>query len=192
MSALGSPMVADIYNAETWNSFFTMVGGGVAALTGLVFVSLSLNLAEMTKEATHKYRSINTLAGLTAVFVRCGLVLMAGQNHQAIGIELGVVALIGTGIFLHGFRQAFRFGSSPSKVRLAIGSLLYAAEIVGASALVAGALWGLYLAAASILLNVAFMISAAWLLVVGVYGARDAGSARGERRIGGPVQLRRP
>jgi hypothetical protein len=108
-------MPADIYKPELWNSFFVMVGGGVAALTGLVFVALSialsLNLDEMTKDATHKYRSINTLAGLTAVFVTCGLVLMPGQNHKAIGTELALLALAGAATFLFGFRQAFKFGS---------------------------------------------------------------------------------
>lgn len=149
-----------------------MVGGGVAALTGLVFVALSLNLEEMTKEATHKYRSINTLAGLTAVFVRCGLVLMGGQDHKAVGIELFSIAFIGAIIFLYGFRQAFKLGSHPSLLRLAIGSCLYVAELIGASMLISGSILGLYIAAAAIVVNVAFMISAAWLLVVGVYSAR--------------------
>src|ERR1700733_4702502 len=89
-------MPADIYQPEEWGNFFVMVGGGVAALTGLVFVALStalsLNLDEMTKEATHKYRSINTLAGLTAVFLSFGLVLMPGQDHTAGGGE-GIVRL---------------------------------------------------------------------------------------------------
>src|SRR5271155_814637 len=102
-------MQADIYNPELWNSFFTMVGGGVAALTGLVFVALSvalsLNLEEMTQDATHKFRSINTLAGLTAVFLGCGLVLMGGQSHQAVAAELGSAACVGAAVFLYGFRQ---------------------------------------------------------------------------------------
>ena len=169
-------MQADIYNPELWNSFFLMVGGGVAALTGLIFVALlvalSLNFEGMTKDATHKYRSINTLAGLTAVFVSCGLVLMPGQNHIAVGIELLIIALIGAIIFLYGFRQAFKFGSHPSKQRLIIGSCLYLAELVGALVLLSGSLLGLYIVAVAIVLNVAFMISAAWLLVVGVYSAR--------------------
>jgi hypothetical protein len=38
--------------------------------------------------------------------------------------------------------------------------------------LILGSIVGLYMAAAAILLNVAFMISAAWLLVNGVYSAR--------------------
>jgi hypothetical protein len=173
---VGRTMPADIYKPELWNSFFVMVGGGVAALTGLVFVALSialsLNLEEMTKDATHKYRSINTLAGLTAVFVTCGLVLMPGQRHEAIGIELLLLALAGAATFLYGFRQAFKFGSQPSKQRLLLGTIIYLAESIGALVLISGSLSGLYIAAVAIVVNVAFMISAAWLLVVSVYSAR--------------------
>jgi len=168
-------MLADIYKPESWNGFFTMVGGGVAALTGLVFVSLSialsLNLEDMTKDATHKYRSINTLAGLTATFVGCGLVLMPGQDHEAIGIEWSVVSLIGAGIFLYGFRQAFKFGSTPSKQRMVLGTTLYAAQLIGALVLISGSISGLYIVAVALLINIAFMISAAWLLVVSVYSS---------------------
>lgn len=166
-------MLADIYKPELWSSFFTMVGGGVAALAGLIFVAMTLNLESMTKDATHKYRSINTLAGLTAVFVSCGLVLLPNQSHQAVGAELMLFSLVGLVIFLYGFRQAFKFGSHPSKYRLVIGTCLYTAELLGSIALVSGAISGLYIATAAILINVAFMISAAWLLVVGVYGAGD-------------------
>jgi len=172
-------MVADIYKPELWNSFFIMVGGGVAALTGLVFVALSialsLNLEDMTEDATHKYRSINTLAGLTAIFVTCGLVLMPDQSHRVIGLELLVLSLAGAVIFLFGFRQAFKFGSQPSKQRLVIGSGLYVAELIGALVLISGSISGLYVAAVAIVVNVAFMISAAWLLVVSVYSARRQG-----------------
>ena len=168
-----------------------MLGGGVAALTGLVFVALSialsLNLADMTEDATHKYRSINTLAGLTGVFIICGLVLMPGQDHKDVALEVLAVASAGAIIFLFGFRQAFKFGSTPSKQRLVIGTCIYLAEIVGALILVSGSITGLYVAAVSIVVNVAFMISAAWLLVVSVYsaGARaglDADPLGAERR----------
>ena len=168
-------MLGDIYKPELWSSFFIMVGGGVAALTGLVFVSLSialsLNLEEMTKDATHKYRSVNTLAGLTSIFVTCGLVLMPGQNHIAVGIELAVLASAGAAIFLYGFSQAFRYGSQPSKLRLVIGTALYVVEVIGALLLISGSIAGLYVAAVALVSNVAFMISAAWLLVVSVYSA---------------------
>jgi hypothetical protein len=44
---------------------------------------------------------------------------------------------------------------------------LYLAEIAGAALLVAGYLAGLYLAAVAMVAALAFMITAAWLLVVG-------------------------
>jgi hypothetical protein len=169
-------VLADIYKPELWNSFFVMVGGGVAALTGLVFVALSialsLKLEDMTEDATHKYRSINTLAGLTAVFVTCGLVLMPDQTHKEIGGELLALAVVGGVTFAYGFRQAFKFGSKPSKHRLMVGTCLYVAEAVGAVVLISGSISGLYVAVIAIVVNVAFMISAAWLLVVSVYSAR--------------------
>ena len=74
--------------------------------------------------------------------------------------------------FLYGFRQAFNMHAQPSKRRLLTGTALYVAELAGAVVLILGSIAGLYVAAAAILLNVAFMISAAWLLVVGVYEAR--------------------
>lgn len=165
-------MSDDIYKPEIWASFFSMIGGGVVVLTGLVFIALSLGLDDMIKEATHKYRSINTLAGLTVVFVRCGFILMGGQNHEAIGIEWFVTAVVGAIIFLYGFRQAYKFGSQPSKWRLVTGTLLYAVEIGGALILLNGSLAGLYIASIGMVVNIAFMISAAWLLVVGLYGNR--------------------
>src|ERR1700735_1493303 len=129
-------MLADIYKPDLWNGFFTMVGSGVAALTGLVFVALSLNVSEMTKDATHKYRSINTLAGLTAVFVRCGLVFMGGQRHSTVGEELVVIGFMGATSFWYGFRQAFNEDAHPSKRRLVTGSCLYFAELAGALVLI--------------------------------------------------------
>lgn len=175
---------ADIYKPEAWNGFFMTVGGGVAALTGLVFVSLSialsLNPEAMTEDATHKFRSVNTLAGLTAVFVGCGLVLMPGQDHVVVGVELFAVAFAGASIFVYGFRQAFALGSTPSKRRLIVGCGLYGVELVGTLVLVGGSLSGLYVATTAIVMNVAFMISAAWLLVVSVYSSGT--TAREPRR----------
>jgi hypothetical protein len=99
---------------------------------------------------------------------------MGAQTHKQIGIELLITAAIGTTIFLYGFRQAFRLESHPSKQRLVVGSCLYLAQLLGAVVLISGAIVGLYLAAVAMVLNIAFMISGAWLLVVGAYTASKA------------------
>ena len=65
--------------------------GGAAVLTGLVFVAMSLNVSVITQDATHRYRAIGTLTGITAAFVICSLALMGGQDHYSVGIEWMVV-----------------------------------------------------------------------------------------------------
>jgi hypothetical protein len=95
-------ITVDAYRPELWHDFFVMVGGGAAALAGLVFVAMSLNLDVIARDATHRYRAIGTLTGFTAAFVICALVLMGGQNYQAAGIEWLTVAVIATVIHVNG------------------------------------------------------------------------------------------
>lgn len=64
-----------------------MTGGGAAALAGLVFVAMSINLDVVAQDATHRLRAVNMLAGFTAAFIICALVLTGGQSHQAVGTE---------------------------------------------------------------------------------------------------------
>ena len=71
-----------------WHDYFIVVGGGAAALTGLVFVAMTLHLEDIVNDPVHRHRARTILAGLTAVFIRCSLALMGGQNGQAIGAEL--------------------------------------------------------------------------------------------------------
>ena len=79
----------------SWHDYFITVGGGAAALTGLVFVAMTLHLEDITKDPVHRHRARTILTGLTAVFIRCALVLMGGQNNQAVAVELiGVLVVV--------------------------------------------------------------------------------------------------
>src|SRR5260370_12521508 len=75
----------------SWHDYFVMVGGGSAALTGLIFVAMTLHLNEIITNPVHRHRARTILMGLTAVFIRCGLVLMGGQGFQAVALEIIVV-----------------------------------------------------------------------------------------------------
>ena len=165
-------MAVDIYRPELWHDFFVMVGGGAAALTGLVFVALSLNLEVIAHDPTHTYRAIGTLAGFSAVFVTCSLALMGGQGHAAVGAEWFATAGIAATIYVYGYVRAIRGGQSAIGLgvgRLVFGTSLYVAEVVGAVLLVLGYVAGLYVAAVAMMALIAFMISGAWLLVAGVH-----------------------
>ena len=175
-------MAAEIFRPDQWHDFFLMVGGGAAALTGLVFVAMSLNLDVITRDATHRHRAIGTLAGFTAGFVICSLALMGGQGHVAIGIEWFTVAGIAAAIYVNGYVQARRQGGSSRALRLdrtIAGALCYAAEMIGALMLALGYIAGLYIAAASLTILLAYMITGAWLLLIGVQRDRTGSGSGG-------------
>jgi len=167
-------VVADIFRPGQWSDFFLMVGTGAITLTGLVFVAMSLNLKVIAVDATNRYRAINTLSGLALVFMRCALVLMGTQNHRSVGAELFVVAGISALVFAKGYSRAMKMSKGLRLTRIFGGSLVHAIEMIGAAIFFFGYIAGLYIAAVAIVTTTCYMITAAWLLVVGVFDQRVA------------------
>ena len=154
------------------DDFFVMVGGGAAALAGLIFVAMSINPEGIIRNATHKNRAINMLSGFSAIFMACGLALIEKQSLGALGLEWLVLWLIATFIFVRGYIVAIRKGMSSIGLnlpRLGGGTLCYLAEVVGAVLLILGYEAGFYVAAVATIVLFAFLISGAWLLIIGVY-----------------------
>ena len=160
-----------MYDAAAWHDYFLMVGGGAAALTGLVFVAMSLHLDQIALNPAHRHRARTVLTGLTAVFIRCALVLMAGQNGQAVAVEL-IVVLIGVEIVLYrSISQALQATdrSDPALLWRTIGSFAcLVTEQAGALALFFGNTGGLYVVGIGMMSSFVFMVTGAWLLIIGV------------------------
>ena len=170
-------IAADIFRPGQWTDFFLLVGTGAVTLTGLVFVAMSLNLKGIAIDATHRNRAINTLTGLALVFMRCALVLMGAQNHRSIGVELFVVSGISAAIFVRGYAEAIRMSSGLRLSRIVGGSLVHLAEMIGAALFFLGYLPGLYVAALAMVANTCYMITAAWLLVIGGFDQKTGDDA---------------
>ena len=168
-------IAADIYRPDQWSNFFLLVGTGAIALTGLVFVAMSLNLAAIAGDALHRNRAINTLTGLTLVFMRCTFVLLGAQNHQAVGAELLVVTAVSAAVFIRGYANAIRLSHGLAITRIIGGSVVHLTEMVGATLFLSGYLPGLYIAAVAMVANTCYMITAAWLLIVGVFDQSTSG-----------------
>jgi hypothetical protein len=164
------------FMTEQWSNFFVMVGGGAAALAGLIFVAMSINHEIIFKNTTHRNRAINMLSGFTAIFMASGFALMGGQSLLWLGVEwlgLWVVAAV---IFVRGYVVALRSGMSYiglNAPRLAGGTVCYLAEVVGAVLLLRGCSAGFYVAAVGIIVLFAFLISGAWLLMMGIFVDRS-------------------
>ena len=161
---------------EQWNNFFVMVGGGAAALAGLIFVAMSINHEVIIQNATHKNRAINMLTGFTAIFMASAFALIGNQHPGALAVEWLVLWLIATAIFVRGYIVAIRSGMSSIGLnipRLAGGTICYLAEVIGAIFLLLGYSSGLYIAAVAIIVLFAFLISGAWLLMIGIFEDRE-------------------
>lgn len=168
-------MVASVgYVAGQWSNFFVLVGTGAAALTGLVFVALTINLRGVAQDATHRYRAINMLSGFTAAFIISALVLMGAQTYSTIGIEWLIVSLLAATINTNGYVQGFRLGSSRfalNSFRIVGGSACYLGQIIGAVMLCLGNGVGIYVSALALIVNFFFLVSGSWLLIVGTSSA---------------------
>jgi len=160
---------------DHWDNFFVMVGGGAAALAGLVFIAMSINLSIITRDATHKNRALATMTGFTAVFMVCAFALIGNRSYQWIGAEWLVLSLVPMITYIREFTRARKLGRSSvglSIGRFVVGTGCYIAQIIGSVLLLTGNIAGLYLASAAMVLSFAFFISAAWLLITSIHDDR--------------------
>lgn len=167
---------AEILNMDQWNNFFVLVGTGSAALTGLVFVAVTINLKAIAKDGTHRYRAMNMLTGFTAAFIISSLALMGHQTHRTLGLEWLVVSLFAAVVNTNGYIQAFKLHSSLyalSLFRIIGGTTCYVGQIVGSILLFSGSRYGIYLSAIALIINFYFFISGSWLLILGPMHSAD-------------------
>ena len=76
-----------------------------------------------------------------------------------------------TVVYVNGYIRAVRLGGNEkwlSPGRVVGAGACYLIELVGTALLIGGVLAGLYIAAVMMILLLAFMISGAWLLIIGV------------------------
>lgn len=166
-----------VYDPSIWRDYFVMVGGGSAALTGLVFVAMTLHLDDIVGHPVHRHRARTILTGLTAVFLRCGLVLMGGQSRQAIAVELIGVLLVVEVILYRSLREALSSADTGVILRSVGSFACLLTEQAGAVLFFFGAVWGLYVVGLGMLSSFVFMVTGAWLLLVGVGAAQPVEQA---------------
>jgi modulator of FtsH protease len=81
------------YSPADWGSFFVAIVSAAAALTGLLFVAVSINLQSILKYgAILPSRAAETLASLLFVMISAALTLVP-QNTRLLGLEILVFAL---------------------------------------------------------------------------------------------------
>lgn len=81
------------YTVGSWSTFFSALVSASAALTGLLFVAVSINLSRIIEQRYLPSRAAKALATLMSVLLTSILCLVPGQGIVVLGWELAVLGV---------------------------------------------------------------------------------------------------
>lgn len=146
------------YDPAAWQNFYLMMGTANAAITGLVFVALSIHLREVLDHPILKPRAVLALVVLTTQIVISAIVLTP-QSRELMGVEI----LVMNGIFLI---LNLRNRVAMTLNQAALVSLLIRLTYVYASvSLVVGQGGGFYILGLVLVLTLARTMASCWALL---------------------------
>jgi modulator of FtsH protease len=82
------------YEPSAWSDFAVAVAGAAAALTGLLFVAVSINIKRILSFADLPARAVQTLIMLVLPLLLALLLLIPQQSRQVLGSQLTVLGLL--------------------------------------------------------------------------------------------------
>ncbi len=82
------------YDASQWSDFALAQLGASAALLGLVFVGMSINLKEFVGTPLLVNRALEAIVLLGSVLIAATAVLIPNQTREVVGVELLVVGVL--------------------------------------------------------------------------------------------------
>ena len=159
------------YAPEEWKDLFVAVAGASAALAGLLFVAVSINVERILRYEGLPERGIEALAMLLAPLVVSIAGLLPGQSHVALGAELVAIGVALVAVMYRlpvarrlpdGIETPPRYALNRQIVRLSGTALL----LIGGLCELFAVAGGLYWVAAGIVLLILGAVVNAWVLLV--------------------------
>jgi modulator of FtsH protease len=160
------------YQPEQWHDMFVAMAGAAAALTGLIFVAVSINLEQVLKYPALPPRAVETLSILIGLLGLSVFVLIPGQSLTALGAEILVLGLVTGAVLLAKRIRLPRAAGQPLTWTVTPVAVILAATLpmaaAGISVLVRGG-GGLYWLVAALVLGFAGAVFNAWILLVEIH-----------------------
>ena len=141
-----------------WHDFYVMAGGALAALTGLLFVAMSIHLKEILRIPNLTQNVAVALYGMLSQLLFCGLMLVPGLTLTEAGIAVVAVG----GLFAAGY---FRFGKPRNVWDSVSNAGMGAGGMVIGIAMIAGWTGALYLYAVVLGTAVIALVRLCWMLL---------------------------
>lgn len=151
---------------ENWSDLFVAGAGSTAALAGLVFVAISINLDRILELDGVPELGLATILLLVGALTVSLFGLVPGQSARTFGFELlGQSVVFSLAIGLFSARSLAAAGTHYSS-RIALPLLGTLPFLVGALLMIAGAGSGIYWAFAGLVGAIVAAVLNAWILLV--------------------------
>jgi hypothetical protein len=164
-------MNVSAYNPGAWHEFFVTAGTAAAALTGLLFVALSIHLDRILGHPEHRFRARGNFFGLTVVMVMALVVLMPGLSGRSLGVALiapNVAAAAVNAWHIRRVLPTLFAGPIIFPLRVALSYVLILMGVASGISVMVGAGGGLVWAAIESIGMLLIALLGAWSLLVGV------------------------
>ena len=168
------------YDAGAWHDFFVTAGTAAAALTGLLFVALSIHLDRILGHPEHRFRARGNFFGLTVVMVMALVILMPSLGSRWLGVGLIVPNVAAATINSWHIRRilpTFFTGSIVFPLRVALSYVLILMGVAGGVSVLLGSGGGLVWPAIESIGMLLIALLGAWSLLVGVAQRSDTAVA---------------
>jgi hypothetical protein len=153
-----------------WESYLIAEVGASAALTGLIFVSVSINLKRILSFPKLPNRALGALLMFTTVLIVSSLLLVPGQSLTAGGIEMAAIGLavwititLLDASYWRNTKRKYRRTIIPLAIVNQLSLLSY---IVGGVLLFFGNSSGMFLTIPAFLLSIVKGLVDSWVLLV--------------------------
>jgi modulator of FtsH protease len=153
-----------------WETFFAAQAGAMAALAGLVFVALSINLRDILGAPGLTGRAAEAIILMVQPVIAALLVLIPNQGMRALGIELlvlGAGTFVSVNVLIWNAFDAIR-ARPPREIatRLTLAELAVLPTIIAGALLIDHSITGLDWQAVGAILCLCVGIIDAWVLLV--------------------------
>jgi modulator of FtsH protease len=162
----------DAYRPEAWRDLYVMLGGSAAALSGLLFVAISIHLDRILRVPYLRVFARNSMIALIMALIRASLILVP-QSAFLLAIELLLTVAFGlalvTNALLHQFRDA------PLARKLPVITIVFCDLLMmaGAASLIVQTGGGMYVVTVAYLIFLCLIVARAWALLIGIYQHED-------------------
>ena len=158
------------YDAAEWSDLFVAVAGASAALLGLLFVAVSINLERILGFKGLPERALETMMLLLGALVVSIAGLMPGQSATALGLEVLTIGLVmGVTAARLPVMYSGDTGKEPLQWKLSRHGVRAASIVpivVAGISLILESGGGLYWLAAGIVFSITGAVASAWVLMV--------------------------